>query len=175
MLNKNFAFLLLGLLVVSTVIVTAFLDVNSRHDIVKVDVPRSGASGTRTASSAAGTPQSPVPSGQPPTLANPASVNCTNKGGTLVIQKRSDGGEYGLCTFEDAYACEEWALFRGECPVGGVRTTGYDTVAQKYCAWVGGQTLAEPNAVCTFADGSTCKTPDLFSGYCRKGDNPAQQ
>lgn len=108
-------------------------------------------------------------------LANPASVNCADKGGTLIIQKRADGGEYGLCMFEDAYACEEWALFRGDCPVGGVRTTGYDTVAQKYCAWSGGQTFAEPNASCTFSDGSTCTDEALFNGACQKGDNPASK
>jgi putative hemolysin len=57
-------------------------------------------------------------------IANPASVNCINKGGTLSIQKRGDGGEYGICTFEDNWQCEEWALFRGECPAGGKKVTG---------------------------------------------------
>ena len=31
-------------------------------------------------------------------IANPASVNCTKQGGQLVIQKRGDGGEYGVCS-----------------------------------------------------------------------------
>ena len=53
-------------------------------------------------------------------LANPASVNCTKSGGHLAIEKRGDGGEYGVCYFDDNKACEEWALFRGECPQGGV-------------------------------------------------------
>jgi putative hemolysin/predicted metal-dependent phosphoesterase TrpH len=57
-------------------------------------------------------------------IANPASVNCINKGGTLSIQKSADGGEYGICTFEDNRQCEEWALFRGECPAGGRKITG---------------------------------------------------
>ncbi len=82
------------------------------------------------------------------------------------MQQRGDGGEYGLCNFEDAYACEEWALMRGDCPVEGVKTTGFDTVAQKYCAWVGGHTLAEPNAKCTFKDGKVCLNDDLYSGKC---------
>ena len=56
-------------------------------------------------------------------IANPASVNCINKGGTLSIQKRGDGGEYGVCIFEDNRQCEEWALFRGECPAGGKKVT----------------------------------------------------
>ena len=53
-------------------------------------------------------------------MPNPASENCTEKGGTLSIEKRGDGGEYGVCIFEDNMQCEEWALMRGECPVGGV-------------------------------------------------------
>jgi putative hemolysin/predicted metal-dependent phosphoesterase TrpH len=56
-------------------------------------------------------------------IANPASVNCINKGGTLSIQKSVDGGEYGICIFEDNWQCEEWALFRGECPAGGKKIT----------------------------------------------------
>lgn len=51
-------------------------------------------------------------------IANPASVNCINKGGSLSIQKSPDGGEYGICTFKDGQQCEEWAFFRGECPAG---------------------------------------------------------
>jgi len=48
-------------------------------------------------------------------LANPASVNCFNQGGKLEIRKDADGGEYGVCIFNDKSECEEWALFRGEC------------------------------------------------------------
>lgn len=53
-------------------------------------------------------------------IANPASVNCKEKGGTTQIMN-GPNGQYGLCNFEDDYSCEEWALFRGECPVGGGR------------------------------------------------------
>jgi len=99
-------------------------------------------------------------------LANPASTNCLKVGGNLVIQKRGDGGEYGLCYFEDNRACEEWALLRGECPLGGVKTTGFDTIDQKYCAWSGGKTLAEPNSICTFKDDSKCSTEEFYNGKC---------
>ena len=99
-------------------------------------------------------------------LANPASVNCSKSGGHLVIEKRGDGGEYGVCYFEDNKACEEWALFRGECPKGGVKTIGLDSVDQKYCAWSGGQTLAVANAVCTFKDGKKCLTETFYNGKC---------
>ena len=71
-------------------------------------------------------------------LANPASQNCVGKGGTLTIEQRRDGGQYGVCYFEDNMQCEEWALMRGDCPVGGVKVTGYTTPAATYCAITGG-------------------------------------
>jgi len=112
----------------------------------------------------------PKPEDNPATgLANPASTNCVAKGGQTVIQQRPDGAQYGLCMFEDNRACEEWALMRGDCPVGGMRTTGYDTVAQKFCAWAGGQTFATENAVCTFKDGSTCDDQAFYEGKCMVG------
>ena len=105
-------------------------------------------------------------------LANPASTNCQQQGGQSVIKNKPDGSQYGLCFFDDARACEEWAMLRGDCPVGGVKTTGYDTDAEKFCAWSGGKTLAVKNAVCTFNDASTCLADDFYSGTCQPGDNP---
>ncbi|MFA6397770.1 MAG: DUF333 domain-containing protein [Candidatus Paceibacterota bacterium] len=102
------------------------------------------------------------------TMANPASVNCGQKGGNLVIKNRPDGGQYGLCYFEDNKACEEWALIAGDCPLGGVKTTGFDTDAQMYCAWIGGKTTATKNAICTFLDGSSCPVDQLYVGTCNK-------
>ena len=72
-------------------------------------------------------------------IANPASENCVRQGGTLAIQKHNDGGEYGVCLFQDDRQCEEWAMFRGECPVGGIKITGYITPAARYCAITGGK------------------------------------
>ena len=99
-------------------------------------------------------------------LANPASTNCAEKGGKLVINKMGNGGEYGLCYFDDNRACEEWAMYRGDCPVGGRRTTGYDTIDQNFCAWTGGETFAVANSVCTFKNGKTCPTIDYYNGTC---------
>lgn len=99
-------------------------------------------------------------------LANPASVNCAKQGGTLKIQTLGNGAQYGLCQFENNQACEEWALYRGDCPVGGVKTTGFDNIEQQYCAWVGGQTLAVPNAVCNLPSGNVCKNDALYNGTC---------
>jgi len=49
-------------------------------------------------------------------LANPASVNCIDKGGKLSIENGADGGEVGYCTMPNGAKCEEWAFFRsGTC------------------------------------------------------------
>lgn len=50
-------------------------------------------------------------------LANPASINCEQKGGLVKIENGS-GGQFGLCIFADGSSCEEWAFYRGECSVG---------------------------------------------------------
>jgi putative hemolysin len=53
-----------------------------------------------------------------PGMANPASVYCEDNGGTLEIRTGADGGEYGVCMFDDGSECDEWAYFRGECAPG---------------------------------------------------------
>ncbi len=52
--------------------------------------------------------------------------------------------------------------------MGGVKITGFDTIDQQYCAWLGGKTLAQPESVCIFKDGSQCKTIDFYNGKCLK-------
>jgi len=110
------------------------------------------------------------PAGQ---IANPASENCAKQGGTLAIQKRGDGGEYGVCMFKDNRQCEEWAMLRGECPVGGINITGYITPAAQYCAITGGEyqvtdssNTAQEQGTCTFKNGQTCDVWDYFAGKC---------
>lgn len=100
-------------------------------------------------------------------LANPASVNCVDKGGQLIIKKRGDGGEYGICIFEDNRQCEEWTLFRGECVPGNFKITGYDNEAQVYCAITAGK-VDMNNRTCTWRDGMVCDTDKYFSGQCLK-------
>lgn len=106
-------------------------------------------------------------------IANPASENCVKKGGRLVIHKRVDGGEYGVCVFEDNRQCEEWAMFRGECPVSGIKITGYATPAAQYCAITGGDYRITGNSgndreqgTCAFAKGPLCDAWDYFTGKC---------
>ena len=50
-------------------------------------------------------------------VANPASVNCIDKGGKLDIRTET-AGQYGVCVFDDKSECEEWKFFRGECKKG---------------------------------------------------------
>jgi putative hemolysin len=108
-------------------------------------------------------PSAPSPTTQPTSakIANPASENCTQQGGTLSIAARGDGGQYGICTFEDSRQCEEWAMFRGDCPVGGLKVTGIVTPAAQYCAIAGGAYTVTGNSgkndeqgTCTFKNGS---------------------
>jgi putative hemolysin len=109
----------------------------------------------------------------PGQLANPASENCIEQGGTVSIQTREDGGQYGICLFEDNRQCEEWALLRGDCPVGGVKVTGYVTPAAVYCAITGGEYAVTGNTgaddeqgTCTFKDGSSCDVWEYYNGTC---------
>jgi putative hemolysin len=89
---------------------------------------------------AACTATTPAPAQPPANLPNPASQNCEKVGGQLSIETRGDGGQYGVCLFEENRQCEEWALLRGDCPAGGLKVIGYVTDAARYCAITGGST-----------------------------------
>ena len=113
--------------------------------------------------------------GAPAQIANPASQNCVARGGTLQIERRSDGGQYGVCVFVDNYQCEEWALFRGECPAGGLRVTGYITPAARYCAITGGRyavvarsNTADEQGTCTLPGGKVCGADAYSAGTCSR-------
>jgi len=71
-------------------------------------------------------PVAPKPDNQPANgntgIANPASVNCEQKGGTLEMRE-NEAGQYGVCKFTDGSECEEWAFFRGECTPGNTKPT----------------------------------------------------
>lgn len=100
-------------------------------------------------------------------LANPASVYCREQGGSLQIKKNNMGGEYGICYFMDNRQCEEWALLRGFCPVGGIKVTGFNTDQEIYCAILGGQTFTG-GQVCAFSNGAECNLNDLYDGNCQQ-------
>ena len=106
-------------------------------------------------------------------LANPASVNCAKQGGTLRIETRGDGGQYGVCVFGDDRQCEEWAMMRGACPLGGVRVTGYVTPAARYCAITGGRYTVTANdnrpdeqGSCALPGGKACDAVAYHAGRC---------
>jgi predicted secreted protein/putative hemolysin len=84
-------------------------------------------------------------------LANPASVNCGNVGGTLKIMTDQSGGEYGMCNFPNGTSCEEWALFRGEGCKPGVTATATPTGGAKMMVTF---TQADNNKIMDVAMGS---------------------
>ena len=114
----------------------------------------------------------------PPALAqraNPASQHCIAKGGTLSIQRNGIGAEYGVCVFPDNRQCEEWAMLRGGCPVGGIRVTGYATAAARYRAITGGQYTVrgrsnspEEQGACVLAGGTRCDAGAYYDGRCER-------
>jgi putative hemolysin len=108
-------------------------------------------------------------------IANPASQNCLQQGGQLSIEKDGGGGEFGVCIFEENRQCEEWAMMRGDCPVGGIKITGYATDAARYCAITGAEYQVTASSgteheqgTCTFKNGKTCDVWDYFNGTCSR-------
>ncbi|RDK09625.1 putative hemolysin [Cupriavidus lacunae] len=69
------------------------------------------------ATACSNTPAERPAEGQAIGMANPASVNCTQRGGKLQIVS-TPAGQTGICTFPSGKQCEEWALMRGECTPG---------------------------------------------------------
>jgi putative hemolysin/predicted secreted protein len=116
------------------------------------------------------------------TLANPASVNCGQIGGTTEIKTDASGGQYGMCTFANGTSCEEWALFRNEgCKAGVAAATttaaaGMANPASVACVNAGGKLEIKKNAdggeygMCTFANGTSCEEWALFRNEgCKAG------
>lgn len=62
----------------------------------------------------AGMKCTPIDTNSNTQLANPASTNCVNKGGSLRIVDTAEG-QIGMCTLPSGKECEEWAYFREEC------------------------------------------------------------
>ena len=102
----------------------------------------------------------------------------------IKIERRPDGGQFGVCVFTDNYQCEEWAMFRGECSVGGLRVLGYITPAARYCAITGGRYTAvvrsgaiDEQGGCALPGGETCAaaptTPVPAAGESRS-EGPSQ-
>jgi len=107
-------------------------------------------------------------------MANPASVNCGNVGGTTEIKSNPDGSQYGMCTFPNGTTCEEWALFNDHVckPYVPAATTptaiGMANPASVNCGNIGGTTeiVSNPDGsqygMCTFPNGTTCEEWALY-------------
>ncbi|MFA6273481.1 MAG: hypothetical protein WC673_03270 [Candidatus Paceibacterota bacterium] len=63
---------------------------------------------------------------------------------------------------------------RGECPVGGLKVTGYQTDAEVYCAITGGQLegLDTPTPMCKRIDGTLCNAQANLNGDCPNPHDP---
>ncbi|OQX04804.1 MAG: hypothetical protein BWK73_35220 [Thiothrix lacustris] len=55
--------------------------------------------------------------------ANPASLNCLQNHGTLEII-RTPEGERADCLLPSGKRCDEWEMFRGNCPTRTVNANG---------------------------------------------------
>ncbi len=113
-------------------------------------------------------------------MPDPASRYCTDHGGKLAVETGGDGGQFAVCYFEDNRQCEEWALMRGECPMGGLKVTGYVTPAGRYCAIRGGtyaitsgSGASNEQGTCTLKDGTKCDAGDYYNGKCVPGALPS--
>ena len=115
-------------------------------------------------------------------IANPASVNCLQKGGRLDLRTTSDNGQYGVCIFKDGSECEEWAFLRSECAPSSSSTPSPSNPqianpASAFCEQNGGKleirTAADgsQSGVCVFTDGSECDEWAFFKGECAPGSN----
>jgi len=106
-----------------------------------------------------------------PRIANPAAVYCGQQGGRLRSVRKivagKDYGEYAACEFGEHRLCEEWAMFRGACPVGGLDVSGYGGDALVYCAVTGG-TVDTQHRTCSFSNGANCGLDELYAGRCRQ-------
>lgn len=106
-------------------------------------------------------------------LINPASVFCVEQDGKLSLESRPDGAQFGVCYFMDNRQCEEWALLRGDCPIGGVKVTGFITEAGRFCGISGGQynvtvegDMNTERGTCTLPDGTVCEAQAFYEGAC---------
>jgi putative hemolysin len=107
-------------------------------------------------------------------LPNPAAVFCEEQGGTVEIRTGEDGGQYGVCVFDDGSECDEWAYYRGECSPGGAGP-GIANPASVFCEEQGGTVEIRTGedggqyGVCVFDDGTECDEWALFRGECAPG------
>lgn len=100
-------------------------------------------------------------------VASAAYTKCTQNGGFVTTSRRGSSGFYQVCNFADDMNCELYALYAGQCPVGGVHTIGYSTTDQVFCALRGGTPQGKNNGQCKMPDGVICSTTQVYkNGTC---------
>jgi putative hemolysin len=105
------------------------------------------------------------------TLPNPASVYCAQQGGKSEIRTAADGSQAGYCILQDGSECDEWAYFRGECPVAAEEPVQQVSGAV-FCEMLGYPlvNVTAPDGsqleVCQFPDGSSCDPTAFIKGQC---------
>lgn len=98
-------------------------------------------------------------------VSSAAYAKCTSNGGFVTTARRGSGF-YNVCNFADDMNCELYALYAGQCPVGGVKTVGYSTTPQVFCALRGGHPQGSNNGQCKMPDGKVCSTDSVYQGTC---------
>lgn len=116
-----------------------------------------------TGSSVLGTSTTPTKAGS---VASAAYSKCVQNGGFVSTARRGNSGYYQVCNFADDMNCDLYALYAGQCPVGGVHTIGFSTTAQVYCALRGGHPQGNDNGQCKMPDGVVCSTSSVYNGTC---------
>ncbi|MBP7833001.1 MAG: hypothetical protein KA035_04510 [Candidatus Levybacteria bacterium] len=106
-------------------------------------------------------------SGSASAVASAAYTKCVNSGGFVSTSKRGTWGYYQMCNFTDDMSCDLYALYDGNCPVGGVKTIGYSTTDQVFCALRGGTPQGSNNGQCKMPNGKTCSTASVYKGTCQ--------
>ncbi len=100
-------------------------------------------------------------------VASAAYQKCIQNDGFVTTARRGTWGYYQVCNFADDMNCELYALYEGQCPVGGVHTIGYSTTDQVFCALRGGTPQGKNNGQCKMPDGVVCATTQVYkNGTC---------
>lgn len=97
-------------------------------------------------------------------MPNPAAVACLKAGGSLTDEESAIGGTN--CVFPDGKICNQWALFRGECPAGGVRLPENISFEERACLLSGGHYQSSQNQ-CKTPEGKTCPGDAFLARDCR--------
>lgn len=98
--------------------------------------------------------------------AHPPTEYCVELGGKASTEKRGDGVEIGICSFGGNMQCESWALYRLECPPGGVNVDAGMSPAARYCVIRGGKYSVAGKGQCSFDTGKVCDVTAYFTGRC---------